>query len=96
MNTCDICGGDIWKPDTRCLDCAMTKREETQMSKWQPIETAPKDGSRIIIAIKGCSLSLCAEWSGESWTTIMAGNDWSGRKVRYWQPLPTPPEENEQ
>ena len=27
MNNCDLCGGEIWKPDTRCLDCALKEKE---------------------------------------------------------------------
>jgi hypothetical protein len=64
------------------------------VGKWQPIETAPRDGTRIIIGWPGGGIRY-AYWLNNSPT-------WSGWKVpslelplpsappTHWQPLPEP------
>lgn len=57
---------------------------------WQPIESAPKDGRRVFVVIEGVDRGVLAFWNGCEWATI-DGNDWQGRKIKFWMPLPTPP-----
>jgi len=66
-------------------------------NEWQPIETAPKDGT-IIIVRGGVAYwrERTSHWDGAAgWWTI-AGFDWPGRpiqwEVTHWMPLPEPPE----
>lgn len=60
-------------------------------NKWQKIETAPKDGSTILV--KGG----IAYWNitDKGWYSLTAIN-YPGRliewPVKHWQPLPQPPE----
>jgi len=58
------------------------------MSEWQPIETAPKDGSIIIVD------GGTAYWHRgyASWFSCSAQRpiDWN---VTHWMPLPEPPKE---
>ena len=56
------------------------------MSKWQPIETAPTDGTEILGWCDGCCFVI--EYWLDAWREI-----WGlGRvDVTHWMPLPEPP-----
>jgi len=78
--------------------------------EWQPIETAPKDGTKILVFCKPDEI-FTATWG--KWTDAHF-NDWkatecwcvydcedafyshllSGDRVKYWHPLPEPPKED--
>lgn len=66
------------------------------MSDWQPIETAPKDGTVIIlynrrgIVAAGAWLNIDGfPWEFFDGTTET--NGWGAVSVTHWQPLPEPP-----
>jgi len=55
-------------------------------TNWRPMSTAPKDGTRILIASKHAEVVI-ADWEAET-------NDWYVNLVLFgkpvaWQPLPT-------
>ena len=63
------------------------------MTEWQPIETAPKDGHRLLMAGNN---------RGVAWVTIAhwapyAGCVWNADEMKalqnptHWMPLPEPP-----
>lgn len=62
--------------------------------KWQPIETAPKDGTIILVADKGVYVARIAQWdkgmlrSGGGWLDA-----WNSDNVEptHWMPLPDVP-----
>jgi hypothetical protein len=54
---------------------------------WQPIETAPKDGTVIIVYAPG--FFQTAAWTGGGWTN--ASDSWL-EDVTHWMPLPEPPQ----
>lgn len=56
--------------------------------EWQPIETAPKDGTVIIVYAP--DFFQTAAWTDEKWTN--AANSWL-EDVTHWMPLPKPPQE---
>ncbi len=62
------------------------------MSEWQPIETAPRDGTEIL-TYRSVGLMAVATWL-DPWD---AGSDWTvtdGAQligVTHWMPLPDPP-----
>lgn len=60
--------------------------------KWQPISTAPKDGTRILIfeAEDGAPGTVRVSY----WRDDTIPTGWSGseRKPSHWLPLPNPPE----
>lgn len=69
------------------------------MSEWQPIETAPKDGSRILGWAKSKNgsddLRLVIFWdqtSPEGARWIVAFNAFWHFEPTHWMPLPEPPE----
>lgn len=68
------------------------------MNDWQPIETAPKDGSRILlywpkttrIPIK----IIIGNWRGDYWSNDLLYFDEEKRNCpTHWMPLPEPPQE---
>lgn len=59
---------------------------------WQPMGSAPKDGTRVLIVLQGVDRAVVAFWDGATWSTV-DGNDWEGRAVTHWRPLPDPPEQ---
>lgn len=66
------------------------------MGDWQPIETAPKDGTRVLLCDADGYIA-CASWDSY-WQWIERGSDYATEvwgagelKPTYWQPLPAPP-----
>ena len=79
------------------------------MSKWQPIETAPKDGTKILgyglceyvwRPIEKCEKIIFIAYHNSSWGDgwYFDINDEDGSVVAHlthWIPLPKPPKETE-
>lgn len=57
---------------------------------WLPIESAPKNGIRVLLAFKGIDRAILGFWDGAAWSTI-DGRDWTGWTVTHWQPVPSVP-----
>ena len=60
---------------------------------WQSIETAPKDGTRILVWETNVvdPFVTIAEWRRDEW--IVSDSDFGHRtEFDRWQPLPTPPQ----
>ena len=64
--------------------------------EWMPIESAPKDGTRLLGAVKDEVLIIGWIASIEAWGPIDDGGfglpSWSDEEVDGWMPLPPPPE----
>lgn len=86
------------------------ERELAELQAWQPIETAPKDGTFVLIAEKGEVYKanwqqdygvICYPTSPYRWCVYGSYQDEQGgyeiiNEPIGWQPLPAPPEaENE-
>ena len=74
------------------------------MSEWQTIDTAPKDGTKILVinGNKGGYGGACGEsqeaysmgvakWYKGTWVAIDCCDGVSTYKPTHWQPLPAPP-----
>jgi hypothetical protein len=74
---------------------------------WQPIETAPRNGTWVLIWPKYASNPLVAEFSNNRWYgcyehyKVSCGrwceggsvDTWPNLNPTHWQPLPPPPTE---
>lgn len=77
------------------------------MSKWQPIETAPKNGSFIMLSGRYCDVPVFARWGvlPRSWIASTEHYEVNGNAsiddtvddqikagyITHWMPLPDPP-----
>lgn len=59
--------------------------------EWQPIETAPKDGTFILVAVPGdVKTHIMLVWWVDGWCFDMTKTPITGTPT-HWQPLPKPP-----
>jgi hypothetical protein len=67
--------------------------------QWEPIETAPKDGSDVLaghtlkwgmVAVPGCPM----RWQEGKWHAHFGGDTYKPVEPQptHWMPLPSPPE----
>jgi ABC-type phosphonate transport system ATPase subunit len=67
------------------------------VSEWQPIETAPKDGTRLLVACVGeCGTRwMYVAWNKKRHWRLMETKTGSFMEVHdtptHWMPLPDPP-----
>ena len=66
-----------------------TDKEAVRVDAWQPIETAPKDGTRVLLHYVhknftkiGAWDAGCRYWSADQW--------FHERPPTHWMPLPAP------
>jgi len=87
------CFGEATPPELAmraALTAALAVRDEGIREGWQPIETAPKDGTHFI-AWDGFHVFECM-WNGQwAQAQTLSGRPWT----KLWQPLPTPPSRGE-
>ena len=65
-----------------------------KLPEWQPIETAPKNGTEIVLVVTDGfvgQLAFNAHWvrnrnGGECWSVALPGTT-----PTHWMPLPDPP-----
>jgi hypothetical protein len=87
---------DAWMERAVAAEQKLRTLNEPQTS-WQPIETAPKDGTLVLICGFGSEGYYVADakWDGE-WLLFHPDNDdhtEPSYNVSYWMPLPAPPSE---
>jgi hypothetical protein len=62
---------------------------------WQPIETAPKDGTWILAFSRTGSIPYVAQWKDDGWRNNHYGDRepyWRFSVLDVWMPLPEPPD----
>lgn len=70
-----------------------TPTTEHEMSEWQPIETAPKDGTRVAVKFENGyenEANYQTTYGGEWHVASFRHLPWS-KTPAYWMPLPAPP-----
>jgi len=77
---------DMAQPKGKAARECFNGSDEEEMMEWQPIETAPKDGTVIIVYAP--DFFQTAAWTDGIWTN--ASESWLG-DVTHWMPLPEPP-----
>jgi len=63
---------------------------------WQPIETAPKDGTYVLVYgyrshVDGSVMHVVRWTKGDGWAAD--GDDLGEQKPTHWMPLPPPPKQ---
>jgi len=68
--------------------------------EWQPIETAPKDGSEFQAWTKYGAWKPLVSWRDGAWCECEGNDFWRWSRLftplYHWMPLPHPPQETEQ
>lgn len=76
------------------------------MQDWQPIETAPKDGTQVIVCGRYSDDVAIARWDGRYWSCVSDGcaviesqcdfgTEYRTFEVpSFWQPCPKPKRED--
>lgn len=59
------------------------------MSDWQPIDTAPKDRTFVLLGVRGGEVCI-GFWNGVAWDDGDFNNHMTG--FTHWMPLPEPPQ----
>lgn len=85
----------IMRADENAEARAYIESLERDAARWQPIETAPRDGALLLLA---CSNWPHSEVLGKP-VPIKVGGYWDGRwnvfgaswEPTHWMPLPAPP-----
>lgn len=65
------------------------------MTSWQPIETAPKDGTEILLFVDAyvtgdTPQQVVGRWFRSGWQESYA-DEYAVCEVTHWMPLPEPP-----
>lgn len=73
------------------------------MREWQPIETAPKDGSPMMLWHVNWKCPISCVWDRVNgvnndfpWREITCSNRWPMQSFTHWMPLIDPPKSNAQ
>jgi hypothetical protein len=68
--------------------------DKLKTMEWQPIETAPRDGTSVLVAVyeedgRYWGQDIVAWNDHIGWDS--SGYDWQPNMILYWMPLPEPP-----
>jgi len=104
----DRVDGVIRHAGIAAVNDALEAAEQSDVTAWQPIETAPKDGTKFLIvrAEEGEEIEIChwCEIERSHFEEIDGGlfrkvqdepmRFWNGNghRATHWMPLPAPPE----
>lgn len=100
--TFEFCVDDAEEVNEALLEAAAELSRLSALVAWQDIETAPKDGTRILIEFVHANAKFSPDPVGEGWIAVheaywldhnAGGWTWYGLSgvATRWLPLPTPP-----
>lgn len=108
VNAADISAADmphvVVEKLQRAINESAAIASETAISHWEPIDTAPKDGTNIIVCIAGMPRSTGEAYWWQSAGGVGGWQTWDGENRRrtvyetpptHWQPLPEVPASRE-
>ncbi|MGY3359715.1 hypothetical protein ACVWZK_006378 [Bradyrhizobium sp. GM0.4] len=74
--------------------CAVAVPVEPAYGKWQPIETAPKDGTPVLLGFPGYFHAMHGHHEDGVWGQLDSdfGFEHLPTQPTHWMPLPAPPE----
>jgi len=61
-------------------------------ASWQPIETAPKDVSAVVVLLP-CGLAVVAYWENGRWSSRPYSEMWDDLGPTHWMPIPPAPKD---
>ncbi len=84
--------GNTWDSIAAIAKWVIDRRPAEQEAKgdWMPIETAPKDGRRILAWCKDWTAPLTVQFYGTHWS--FCDDCRQAHQPTHWQPLPTAPD----
>jgi hypothetical protein len=89
---------DYWKLFEEVVRLKAEVERMTKAVKWQPISTAPKDGTDILIAYRdgyfGCMSVALTCWGETSWRHLFS-NEYITDTPTCWMPIPLAPANEE-
>ena len=62
---------------------------------WRSMDSAPRNGTRVLATIKGVDRAVLVAWNGAEWVTF-DGFDWRERRMLAWMPVPAPQRQGEE
>jgi hypothetical protein len=79
--------------------CCADELEAALADQWQPIETAPKDGTEIVAGRFNHHFnkweSGVVTWTDETWKVVPTRDYRLSFLGTHWMPLPSPPQDEE-
>ena len=82
----------------KCAECKLNTAISAHIATggWMPIETAPKDGTHVLLGVAG-KQPVRGFYSGSRWLMHSDGNNiillTGAHQPTHWRELPTPPKE---
>lgn len=98
--TCDRCEAEATVPVERLTAAALAAIAAYEAAQWQPIESAPRDGTRVLVCTGPVGAFKVRRYYVTHWLSRQHdrfGNGWSFDgdgfiNPTHWRPLPPPPE----
>ena len=88
---------DVFERVSALLSATPRATEGLTVEAWRPIETVPRDGTRILL-VRGDYVWIDDWWRGAganaNWSSLIAWEQATGKTPdppTHWQPLPQPP-----